>query len=225
VNVSRLAFVVLPIVAYASLVACKPPPPPPPVTVFVKVVDEAKAPVQHAEIASQSQIITTTNIDGRAEITVSGREGATFLVDVRCPQGYRSPEVPLEIRRLDNGSATAPEYVTKCNRLRHRLVVNVNLKAPNGASVAGLPVLYLGKPLTKTDAEGKAKVVLEGDVLERVDLTVDTNDASFAKYHPQNPVGSFEIPNLDGETAFEVKFTVDKPPPRKAVGRPMIKQI
>jgi hypothetical protein len=214
-----LLFVLLPIVA------CKPVPPPPPVTIFVKVIDEAKAPVESAEIASAAQIITTTNAEGRAEITVSGREGATFLVDVRCPQGYRSPEAPLEVRRLDNGSATAPEYVTKCNRLRHKLVVNLSVKAPAGANVSGLPVLYLGKPLTKTDAEGKAKVALEGDVFERVDLTVDTNDASFAKYHPQNPVGTFEIPNGDDETAFEVKFTVDKPPPKRAAAGRVIKQI
>ena len=210
---------------FVSLGACKPVPPPPPVTVFVKVVDEAKGPVENAEIASQSQVITTTNRDGRAEITVSGREGATFIVDVRCPNGYRSPEAPLEIRRLDNGSATAPEYVTKCNRLRHRLLVNVALKAPPGSSVAGLPILYLGKPLTKTDAEGKAKVALEGDVMERVDLTVDTSDPSFAKYHPQNPFGSFEIPNHDGETAFDVKFTVDKPAPKKAAAGRVIKQL
>lgn len=209
----------------ASLGACKPVPPPPPVTVFVRVVDEAKGPVENAEIASQSQVITTTNRDGRAEITVSGREGATFIVDVRCPQGYRSPEAPLEIRRLDNGSATAPEYVTKCNRLRHRLLVNVTVKAPTGSSVAGMPILYLGKPLTKTDAEGKAKVALEGDVNERVDLTVDTSDPSFAKYHPQNPFGSFEIPNHDGETGFDVKFTVDKPAPKKAAAGRVIKQL
>lgn len=198
-----------------SLAACKPPPPPPPVTIFVRVVDEAKEPVSNAEIASQSQVITTTNVDGRAQITVTGREGATFLVDVRCPAGYRSPQTPLEIRRLENGSAEAPEYVTRCNRLRHKLVVNVKVTNAGGS----LPVLYLGKPLTKTDADGKAKVVLEGDVMERVDLTLDTSDPAFAKIHPQNPVGTFEIPNRDDETLFEVKFTADKPAPKKIFRR------
>jgi hypothetical protein len=191
--------------------ACKPVPMPPPQTVFVKVVDEMKEPVSNAELASQARLIATTNADGRAEITVTGREGETFFVDVHCPQGYRSPEIPLEIRRLENGSATAPEYLTRCNRLRHRLVVNVKATGAGGS----LPVLYLGKPLTKTDAEGKARVVLEGDVLERVDLTLDTSDPAFAKVHPQSPVLSFEIPNRDDETLAEVKFTRDKPPPKK----------
>lgn len=219
-----LASLLLGTVACASLMGCKPPPPPPPVTVFVRVLDEGKAPVQNAELATQSHVLTTTNVDGRAEIVVGGREGATFFVDVRCPQGYRSPEAPLEIRRLENGSATAPEYVTKCNRLRHRLVVNVTVNAGTG-KVAGMPVTYLGKPLTKTDLEGKAKVVLEGDVLERVELQLDTSDPAFAKLHPQNPFGSFEIPNRDDETTFEMKFTVDKPPPKKAAAARVIKQI
>lgn len=209
---SLLAPFALAAVAVATVVACKPPPPPAPVTVFVRVLDESKAPVAKAEIASQSQVISTTNGDGRAEITVAGREGATYLLDVRCPTGYRSPEAPLEIRRLDNGGAAPPEYVTRCNRLRHKLVVNVKATGAGGS----LAVLYLGKPLTRTDAEGKARVVLEGDALERIDLQLDTSEPAFAKVHPQNPTGSFEIPNRDEETSFEVKFTVDKKPARKA---------
>ena len=196
-----------------SLGACKPPPPPAPVTVFVRVLDESKEPVGNAEIASQSQVISRTGGDGLAEITVAGREGATYLVDVRCPQGYRSPEAPLEIRRLDNGTAAPPEYVTRCNRLRHKLVVNVKATGAGGS----LNVLYLGKPLTRTDADGRARVVLEGDALERIDLQLDTSDAAFAKVHPQSPTGSFEIPTRDDETTFEVKFTVDKKPPKKVV--------
>ncbi len=198
--------------AVVAFAACKPPPLPPPVTVFVRVLDEAKAPVGRAEIASQSQVIATTNPEGRAEITVSGREGATYFVDVRCPAGYRSPDQPLEIRRLENGAAAPPEYVTHCSRLRHTLVVNVKTKG----AAAGLPVLYLGKPVARTDADGKARVVLEGEVLERIDLQIDTSDPSLAKLHPQSPTGSFEIPNLDGETSFEVAFTKDKAPKRVA---------
>ncbi len=203
----------LPIFAALLFAACKPPPQPAPVTVFVRVLDESKEPVKNAEIASQSQVISTTNQDGRAEITVSGREGATYLVDIRCPNGYRSPQVPLEIRRLDNGAASPPEYVTHCSRLRHKLVVRVKAIGAGGP----LAVLYLGKPLTRTDAEGNARVVLEGDALERIDLQLDTSDPSFAKFHPQSPIGSFEIPNRDGETTFEVKFTQDKKAPRKVV--------
>jgi hypothetical protein len=199
-----------------ALGACKPPPLPPPVTVFVRVVDEAKAPVSRAEIASQSHVIATTDVEGRAEIHVSGREGATYFIDVRCPTGYRSPEAPLEIRRLENGGAAPPEYVTRCNRLRHTLVVNVKTKGAGGS----VPILYLGKPVARTDAEGNARVVLEGDVLERIDIQLDTSDATFAKLHPQSPTGSFEIPNRDDETTFEVAFTKDKKARPKGKAKP-----
>jgi hypothetical protein len=203
------------VLAVISLAACKPPPPPAPVTVFVRVVDESKEPVSNAEIAAQSQVISRTGGDGRAEVTVGGREGATYVLDVRCPDGYRSPEAPLEIRRLDNGSSAPPEYVTRCSRLRHKLVVHVQVAGAGGS----LPVLYLGKQLTRTDADGKARVVLEGDALERIDLQLDTSDAAFAKVHPQSPVASFEIPTVDGETTFELKFTQDKKAPKKLVKR------
>ena len=202
-------------IALVALAACKPPPQPAPVTVFVRVLDESKEPVSNAEIASQSQVISTTNKEGRAQITVAGREGATYLVDVRCPNGYRSPGAPLEIRRLDNGAAAPPEYVTHCNRLRHKLVVNVKATGAGGS----LNVLYLGKPLTRTDADGKARVVLEGDALERIDLQLDTSDPAFAKVHPQSPTGSFEIRTRDDETTFEVKFTQDKKAPKRVVKR------
>jgi hypothetical protein len=209
--VRHVGFVIAGLLALAT--ACKPPPPPAPMTVFVRVLDEAKEPVANAEIAAQSQVIAKTAADGRAQITVSGREGATYVLDVRCPAGYRSPEVALEIRRLDNGTAAAPEYVTKCSRLRHKLVVNVKVTGAGGI----LPVLYLGKPLTRTDVEGRARVVLEGDALERIDLQLDTSDPMFAKIHPQSPTGSFEIRGRDDETTFEVKFTRDAKVPRKAV--------
>jgi hypothetical protein len=200
------------VVSILGLAACKPPPPPPPQTVFVKVLDEAKAPVGNAEITASSQVLSVTSPEGLAQLAVGGRTGATWYVDVHCPPGYRSPGAPLEIRRLENVGET-PEYVARCSRLRHKLMVNI--KATGGAN---LPVLYLGKEVARTDAAGKAQVALEGDVLERIDLQLDTSAPSYAKKHPQMPTGSFEIPNLDGETTFEVKFTEDaKPKPRAFV--------
>lgn len=213
---SRLFLGLIAIVgASGAAVACKPPPMPPPVSVYVRVLDEAKAPVSNAELTSQSRVLSRTDQEGRAEVVVSGREGATFFVDVRCPSGYRSPGAPLEIRRLENGASAPPEYLAHCSRLRHKLVVNI--KATGGTSA--MAVLHLGKPVARLDNEGRAKVVLEGDVLERFDLQIDTSGPAFATIHPQNPTGSFEIANRDEERTFEVKFTRDKKPAAK-VSRP-----
>lgn len=210
---ARLHCVAL-VLAGCAVAACKPPPMPPPVKVFVRVLDEARSPVSNAELASQSTVFSKTDQEGRAEVVVTGREGATFLIDVRCPNGYRSPSAPLEIRRLENGSAAAPEYVAHCSRLRHKLVVNVKV---TGAG-APLPILHLGKPVARLDAEGKARITLEGDVLERFDLQLDTSGKEFEKLHPQNPTGSFEIANRDEERTFEVKFTKEKKVVKKVAG-------
>jgi hypothetical protein len=74
-----------------------------------------------------------------------------------------------------------------------------------------------GERSREHNADGKARVTLEGDVAERIDLQLDASDASFAKVHTQSPTGSFEMPNIDGEIAYEVKFTRDKKAPKKFV--------
>lgn len=187
-----------------ALAACKAPPAPPS-AVFIKAIDETKAPVKDAELTAQGQVIAQTDADGRAKVTLTGREGMSFLVEVRCPQGFRSPNRPVEVRRLENSGAAAPEYVTHCERQRHTLTIDVKT---TGAT--NMPVLQLGKEIAHTDDAGAAHFVIEGDVADRIDLQLDTTDPKLAKVHPQNPTGSFVIANHDDSVAFEVKFTVDK---------------
>jgi hypothetical protein len=190
------------------------PPPAPPSRVLIRVLDEAKTPIHGAEIASQSEVIAKTNDDGRAEVAVAGKEGESFRLEVRCPKLYKSPNTPLEIRRLDNGVSQAPEYVARCSRLRHSLVVAI--KTEGGSN---MPILHLGREVARTDQDGSAHVLIEGEVHERVDLTIDTSDPKNAKIHPQNPVASFEITNQDELKVFQQKFTRDAKPVAKVVKR------
>ena len=187
-----------------ALLACKAPPPPPS-AIFIRAVDETKAPVKDAQILAQGQVIAQTDADGRAPMTLTGREGMTFQIEIRCPQGFRSPAKPLEVRRLENSGASAPEYVTHCERQRHTLAIDVKT---TGAT--NMPVLQLGKEIAHTDDAGTAHLTIEGDVADRIDLQLDTSDPKFAKVHPQNPTGSFVIANHDDSVVFDVKFTVDK---------------
>jgi hypothetical protein len=196
-----------------ALVGCKPPPAPPSV-VTIRVEDEARAPVAGADIVAQSDVVAGTDVEGRAEVMVSGREGTTFQVEIRCPKLYRSPTEPLAIRRFVTGDASSPEYLAKCSRLRHTLVVAIH--ADGGAN---LPVLHLGKEVARTDEVGSASVRIEGEVRERVDLQLDTSDPKYAKLHPQNPVSSFEISNRDEIQRFDVKFTRDAKPVAKVQRR------
>jgi hypothetical protein len=193
-------------------------PPAPPATVFIRVLDETKAPVLGAQIVTRGEVVTATDKDGHAEISLTGREGTSFEVEVRCPALYRSPGAPLVVRRMLTNEA--PEYVARCSRLRHTLAVTIHT---TGGS--NMPILHLGKEVARTDETGTARVVIEGQVQERIDLTIDTSDPKFAKLHPQNPLASFEIGQKDDAQAFEMKFTADKPPPKRIVRRTGPKQF
>jgi hypothetical protein len=193
-------------------------PPAPPATVFIRVLDEGKAPVAGAEIVTRTEVVTTTDKDGHAEISVTGQEGASFEVEVRCPPAYRSPGAPLIVRRMM--TVAAPEYVARCSRLRHTLTVTIHT-----VGGSNMPIVHLGKEVARTDETGTARVVIEGQVQERIDLTIDTTDPKFAKLHPQNPQASFGIGEKDDVQTFEMKFTADKPPPKRVVRRTGPKQI
>ena len=205
------------LLAVSGTAACSSPEAPP-ARVFVRVLDESKAPIGDAEILTHSEVVTTTDKEGHAELSLTGREGASFEVEVRCPPMYRSPAAPLLIRRMI--TSEAPEYVARCSRLRHTLAVTIH--AIGGSN---MPILHLGKEVARTDETGTARVVIEGQVQERIDLTIDTSDPKFAKLHPQNPQASFEIKEKDDVQAFEMKFTADKPPPKRVVRRTGPKQF
>jgi hypothetical protein len=199
-------------VATALLLGCQAPPAPP-ARVVVRVLDESKAAVAKAAITTGGDVIAQTNGEGLAEVSVTGKEGAVFPLEVRCPNGYRSPSTPILVRRL-RASEAAPEYLAKCSRLRHSLVIAVHAEGgPN------LPILHLGKEVARSDASGEAQVVIEGEVHERVELVLSTADPKLVKVHPQNPAATFEIGEQDERKTFEVKFTRDKKPPPKVVAR------
>ena len=186
-------------------------PPVGPSTVYIRVIDEAKQPVPAAEIASGATVVSRTNPDGRAEVTISGSEGTMYEVEVRCPLGYRASKgAAVAVRKFDPSIPPA-EYVSTCARNRHSLAVEVH--ADGGPD---LPVLYLGKEVGRTDAQGNAKIQLDGDVHDRIELTLSTAAPELAKMHPQNPFASFEVEEHDVTKPFDVKFTKDKPKKRKS---------
>ena len=197
---------------------CAGRPPPSPSRVLIRVVDEAKQPVAAAEITTGSAVLSVTDPTGRAEVSVNGREGETFSIEVRCPNGYRSKNDSIvSVRKFDPGLPPA-EYVSTCTRARHSLSVDIH--ADGGPN---LPVFYLGKEIARTDASGVTRVELEGDVGERIELTLSTASPELAKVHPQNPFASFVIEEHDAGKTFDVKLTRDKPPKKKAAAKPTIK--
>jgi hypothetical protein len=194
------------------ILSCKPPVPAP-VAIAVRARGDRGAPTPNVEIYSGTLLVARTAADGRASLDVNGAEGETFDLQVKCPTGFASPPGPLSVRRVDIGAtSTIPEYAVTCHETRRALVVVV--RADGGPS---LPLLYLGKEVARTDGSGSAHVLFEGDVHDRVELTLSTAGKENEKMHPQNPAQVFEVPDRDAIQLFAVSFTRDKkkPPPSR----------
>jgi hypothetical protein len=180
------------------------PPPPPPFRVAVLVEGDPGNPIAGASIQQSSKVLATTGPDGRAQLTFHGADGDQVDTNVRCPDGFTSPQKPLSVRisRLADGSR-APEFRVSCPpSMRH---VVVAIRTDNGAN---LPVTYLGKQVAKTDASGAAHVAIDLPPGTGFVIGLDTTDAT--KIKPQMPSKPFTVGQSDDIFMWEQKFDVEK---------------
>jgi hypothetical protein len=141
-----------------------------------------------------------------ARVSLLGKEGEVAVLDVLCPEGFRSPENRLQIplKRFADSQHT-PEYSVVCAP-KLRLVV-VAIRANQGAS---LPVMYLGQPIARTDAYGAAHVALLLPPNSQFELTLATNQPEAARLRPQNPTARFVVPDRDELLALDQPFGLEK---------------
>ena len=172
------------------------------IKVTIKTIDDVGVAVAHAEVLLGKKSRGLTGADGKLTVTLAGRPGQVAPLSVKCPEGYASPErtVDVGITELAAGSP-APLFEARCTALAHSLVVAI--RAENGPN---LPVVYLGKELARTDAEGVAHVVLKLPPGETASLRLDTSAAPALK--PQNPELLFKASNRDEMVMLEQKFSV-----------------
>src|SRR5262249_2662931 len=124
------------------------PPPEAPFQLIVAVSSDPGHPVAGARVVFKNHPIATSDNAGVTKVEVGGTEGDTVSLAVQCPDGYTSPEKPLVVglRRLAPGSPP-PKFEARCVPSLRTVVVAV--RAENGANI---PVLQLGRPLARTDA-------------------------------------------------------------------------
>ena len=175
-----------------ALAACNAPPPPP-LQVAVRVHGDPGAPIANAVVQYGGQTIAKTDANGAAKLTLRGNEGESFDVTVACPPGFQSPQqaISIVLRRLADPGKT-PEYDVACPPTTRALVVAV--RADKGR---GVPVVYLGREIGRTDASGAATVLLRVPPHETFDLTLATTDRSAEQLGPQNPVATFTAADRD----------------------------
>jgi hypothetical protein len=179
-----------------------------PVEVLITVTGDPGQPLEGANIMSAGKTIETTDKNGTAKLSLTGNEGDSYDVAVKCPKGFQSPAKPISIplRRLADPSATA-EYEVSCPPTTRTIVVAV--RAENGGN---LPVTYLGRAVGRTDASGAATILLEDlSADSQFELTLDTtSEKGNEALRPQNPTSVFTVKRADDVFTFDVKFVVEK---------------
>jgi hypothetical protein len=190
----------------------------PPVEVLIKVTGDPGKPIKGASINSGGKFIIATDETGTAKLTLTGNEGDSYDVQVKCPQGFQSPTKPVSItlHRLAEPSSM-PEYEVACPPTTRTIVVAV--RAENGPN---LPIHYLGRVVGKTDSAGAATVLLDNlDADSQFELALDTTAKGNEQLRPQNPSSAFTVKRSDDVFVFEVKFIVEK---KAAVWHPVAKK-
>lgn len=200
----------LSIVTCSAVAGCQGPPPegPAPFEIVMKVESDPGFPIPGAAIVRGGKDIIATGLDGRAMLTLSGKEGDAYDFTVRCPADFTSPSktVSVYLHRLSD-KTKVPEYNALCPPTTRKLVVSI--RAENGPN---LPVLYLGKPVARTDSSGVAHILLTMKPGDQFELQLDTSEKGNERLRPKMPTGTFAMRQRDDLQSFDQKFFLEKIP-------------
>jgi hypothetical protein len=196
----RDVFVAIPLLA--GVASCNPLKlaPQPPFEIVVRVESDPGRPLGGAVIRQGDDDGPTTGADGRATVKIVGKEGESTDLTVRCPADYISSPKPLTVS-LRRGSKL-PELDWSCPPAMRHMVVAVRAeRGPN------LPVLWFGKVIGRTDANGAFTALFPLKPGEEVELTLDTSEKANRGLHPRSPTGSFIMKPQDDIVTFSQKFS------------------
>lgn len=202
-----------------ALAGCKAlePVPPPPLEVLIRVNGDPGQPIKDADVLYNGQKVAKSAEDGVAKLTLKGKDGEIYDVNVTCPEGFQSPSKPVQIivKRLADPTKR-PEYDVACPPTTRTVVVAV--RADGGAN---LPVMYLGREVGRTDSAGAAHVMLRLKSEDSFDLMLSTADND--RLRPQNPAASFLVKDRDEVFTFDQKFGEEKKKPKPGGRRGPVK--
>jgi hypothetical protein len=180
----------------------------------IRIESDPGRPIAGATVSGAAQFRSVSDATGIVRLRVNGEQGQRLRFQVRCPDGYRSPEQPLDVLLTRLGAAALPpEYGVRCAPEVRTVVIAV--RAQNGP---GLPVTQLGREVARTDRSGAAHVVMQVAPHEPIELSIDTS--SQPKLEPQNPTQRFDAPDTDAVLLFDAAFVKEKPRARSGPQRP-----
>jgi hypothetical protein len=172
----------------------------------VHVESDPNHPLAGARLLRGGRELGVSAVDGRVAVRATGSEGERIELEVACPTGFHSPEAPLSVTlRHAVGSSERPEYFAVCPPLTRKLVIAARLE--HGIN---LPLRYLGRELTRSDGDGVAHLLLEGEADKTVELTIDTSEQP--QLRPKSPTARFRIGNADDVVLLAQTFQATKKP-------------
>jgi hypothetical protein len=182
------------------------PAPEAPFPLLVAIESGPGHPIGGAKVIFKTKPIATSDNAGIAKVEVSGTEGETISLAIQCPDGFASSEKPLVVglRHLGPGSPP-PRFESRCTPVVRTLVVA--LRTENGPN---LPIMQLGRPIARTDANGVAHFVVRAKPSEQITLTLSTADKGAEALRPQNPSLQFVAKDHDELVLLEQKFKIEK---------------
>jgi len=196
---------------FASLAICASckqleEPPPPPFRVAVVVQSDKDVPLPGVVIRRGDKELGKTEPSGKAILTFRGEEGDQIDVWVKCPEGFESPAKPttVALRRLTDPNKLA-EYPVMCPPAERKVIVAV--RTDNGPN---LPIKYLGREWTRTDASGAATFMLAGKPGDHLEFTIDTTEKANENLRPQSPTVSLVVDNKDNYYQLDQPFQVQR---------------
>lgn len=168
----------------------------------LRVLSDPEEPLAGANASHGARALGTTDARGLLAVHAQGKEGERLAIDVACPEGYRSPEVPLAVTLRKAAPGKGPEYEVRCPPLRRKLVIAV--RAERGAN---LPIRYLNREVGRTDHAGAALVMLESFTDDTLELTLDTSDEP--RLLPRSPSTRFRMPDHDELVVLNQRFELE----------------
>ncbi len=202
-------------VAVTGALACKhlEDPPPPPFEVDIIVSQDKDVPLADASIQRNNREVGKSDAKGKAVLKITGAEGDSFDLYVKCPTGYASPDRPVTIRLQRLAEGRAPEYPVMCPPSERKVVVVLTAYDQTSSKLDGvgnIPVMYLGKQVATLDPSGATTFMLTAHPGDHLEFTLDTHDKRYELFKPQNPTLQLDVQPKDHIYPLEQPFTKDK---------------
>ena len=189
----------------AATASCEEPPVPT-FDVIIKVESDPGIPLPGAVLSRGQKDVATTDANGRAKLTVQGKEGTAFDYFIRCPSDFESPTKPITVvLRNVVDKSKPPEYPIACPPTIRHVVVAV--RADGGPN---LPITYLQQKVAVTDASGSATILLNMRPGDQFELGLDTSMKGYERMRPQNPIFAFSVKSKDEVLPLNARFALEK---------------